>query len=104
MGGIMSREPGAVEKCAAGALWTSALLLLAGVLVWSAWDTRGEVAGLELRRNALQREVERAQRENQALRDEIRALEEDPVYVESLLRRQRRAGPGERILPPLGGR
>lgn len=100
----MNREPGTVEKCATGALWTSAVLLLAAVLAWSAWDARGEVAALERRRDALRREVDRAREENGSLRDELRALKEDPVYVESLLRRQRRAAPGERILPPFGGR
>ena len=41
-------------------------------------------------------EIERLRRTNQALRDEIRALDSDPVYVESLLRRWKMIGPSER--------
>jgi cell division protein FtsB len=45
---------------------------------------------------AMDREIERLRRTNQALRDEIRALDSDPVYVESLLRRWKMIGPSER--------
>jgi len=44
----------------------------------------------------MDREIERLRRANQALRDEIRALDSDPVYVESLLRRWKMIGTSER--------
>jgi cell division protein FtsB len=47
---------------------------------------------------ALDRELQRMKRANQALRDEVRALEADPVYVESLLRRWKMVGPSERVV------
>ena len=47
---------------------------------------------------AMDREIERLRRANQALRDEIRALDSDPVYVEALLRRWKMVGPSERIV------
>ena len=47
---------------------------------------------------AIDREVARLRRANQALRDEIRALDSDPVYVESVLRRWKRVAPSERIV------
>ena len=40
----------------------------------------------------------RLRRGNQSLRDEARALESDPVYVEALLRRWKMIGPSERIV------
>jgi hypothetical protein len=83
---------------ARGAAWTLAVAALAGVLVFQAVRARGEAADLRARGRALDREIERLQRGNQALRDELRALETDPLYVESLLRRWGRAGGRER--PP----
>ena len=100
----MNENQASVVRHVTGALWALAVLMLAGVLSWSAWSARAEVSGLEQRRDALQREVDRARGENRTLREELRALEEDPVYVESLLRKRKRAAPGERILPPTGGR
>jgi len=47
---------------------------------------------------AIDRETARLRRANQALRDEIRALDSDPVYVESVLRRWKRVAPSERIV------
>jgi len=47
---------------------------------------------------AIDREIARLRRANQALRDEIRALDSDPVYVESVLRRWKRVAPSERIV------
>jgi hypothetical protein len=47
---------------------------------------------------AMDREIGRLRGANQALRDEMRALDSDPVYVESLLRRWKMIGPSERIV------
>jgi len=47
---------------------------------------------------ALDREIGKLKSANQALRDEMQALEADPVYVESLLRRWRLVGPAERVV------
>ena len=92
----------AVRRAVLGLRLTAllALLVLATVLVLSAWDARREATGLERRRATLDREVARAREENRSLREELRALREDPVYVESLLRGRLRAAPGERILAP----
>jgi cell division protein FtsB len=78
------------------ALWSAALLLLGAVLVAQAGRSGGESAVLSARAAALDREIEGMRRRNQALRDEVKALETDPVYVEALLRRWKRVGEGER--------
>jgi hypothetical protein len=79
-------------------LWGFSLGLLALVLVAHAVRAQGEGVELERRSAALGRDLERVRRDNQALRDELRALETDPVYVESLLRRWKMAGRGERVV------
>ena len=73
--------------------------LLAGLAVALAAQAAGarrerEVVAREAA--AMDREIERLRRTNQALRDEIRALDSDPVYVESLLRRWKMIGPSEK--------
>jgi len=80
------------------ALWAASLGLLGLALVAHAVRAGKEGAELERRSAALARETDRVRRDNQALRDEVRALEGDPVYVESLLRRWKMAGRGERVV------
>jgi cell division protein FtsB len=53
---------------------------------------------LERRSAALDAEIGRTRAENRALKDELQALEADPTYIESLLRRWRMAGPRERLI------
>lgn len=80
------------------ALWVSAVALLGLTLASQAVRAGREGAELERRSVALGREIDGVRRENQALRDELRALDNDPVYVETLLRRWKMAGRGERVI------
>jgi hypothetical protein len=98
---IMRLVRGLWERYSGGAgraLWLGSLVSLA--LALSIHGARAEKEGLELgrRSDALGREIDRVRRDNQALRDELRALETDPVYLESLLRRWKMAGRGERVV------
>jgi hypothetical protein len=80
------------------ALLTAAAGLLAGILALQGWRARADGAELDRRSAALDREIGRMKRENQAMRDELKALETDPVFVESLLRRWKLAAPDERLI------
>ena len=75
---------------------TAALVGLACVLAAQAAGSRREREAVAREAAAMDRDIERLRRTNQALRDEIRALDSDPVYVESLLRRWKMIGPSER--------
>lgn len=83
---------------AGSALWGVAVGLLAAALAAHALRAGREGMELERRSASIGREIDRVRDGNRSLRDELRALESDPVYVESLLRRWRMAGPGERIV------
>jgi len=74
----------------------AALAGLACVLAAQAAGSRREREAVAREGAAMDREIERLRRANQALRDEIRALDSDPVYVESLLRRWKMIGTSER--------
>ena len=76
----------------------AALAGLAVVLAAQAAGARREREVVARESAAIDREVARLRRANQALRDEIRALDSDPVYVEAVLRRWKRVGPSERII------
>lgn len=88
---------GLAERAGAAA-WAVVPGLLALALAAHAVRAGQEGSDLERRSAALAAQIERVRRENQAHRDELRALENDPVYLESLLRRWRMAGPGERVV------
>lgn len=92
--GLWERLSGPVGRV----LWSGSLTLLGLAFAMHAARAQGEGAELERRSGALQREIERVRRDNQSLRDELHALEADPVYVESLLRRWKMAGRGERVV------
>ena len=47
-----------------------------------------EVRRLEMRSDALSREIERLRAENKALDGELRSLREDPVYLEKVARQK----------------
>ena len=81
-----------VRNCA-GAV---ALGALAFLLAAQAAGARRERESVLRESAAMDREIDRLRRGNQALRDEARALESDPVYVEALLRRWKMIGPSER--------
>jgi cell division protein FtsB len=74
----------------------AALAGLAVLLAAQAAGARREREVVAREGAAIDREIARLRRANQALRDEIRALDSDPLYVESLLRRWKRVGPSER--------
>ena len=76
----------------------AATLLLAAGLAGAAAKSAREGVDLARRVRALDADLVRARAENAALREEVRALESDPVYLEALLRSWRRAGAGERVL------
>lgn len=82
-----------------GARNVAGAALLAGLAVALAAQAAGarrEREAVAREAAAMDREIERLRRTNQALRDEIRALDSDPVYVESLLRRWKMIGPSEK--------
>jgi len=83
---------------ARNAAGVAALAGLAVLLASQAANARREREVVARQGAALDREIERMKRANQALRDEVRALEADPVYVESLLRRWKMVGPSERVV------
>lgn len=89
---------GEALRSAWGLVWGMTLAALAGALVTLAARAPQETAELERRSQELDREMDRVRRANQAMADEVQALETDPVYVETLLRRWKRAGAGERIV------
>jgi hypothetical protein len=83
----------------AGGAGAALLLALAGAgLAAAAAGSAREGVELQRRSRALDAEIRRARAGNEALRQEVRALEGDPVYLESLLRGWRRAGTGERVV------
>jgi len=81
-----------------GLVWGVSVAMLGGALLVLAARAPQEIAELTRRSGDLDREIERVKRSNQGMADELHALETDPVYVEALLRRWRRAGAGERIV------
>jgi hypothetical protein len=81
---------------ARNAAGVAALAGLAVLLAAQAAGARREREVVAREGTAIDREIARLRKANQALRDEVRALESDPVYVESLLRRWKRVGPSER--------
>lgn len=74
------------------AVWGVAVAVLAGVLASEAWRARGEVRSLARQRAALEARLREDRARNGRLRAELEALEHDPVYVESLLRRWKMNG------------
>jgi cell division protein FtsB len=79
-------------------IWALALGLLGLVLAGEAWRAREDGARASRQEASVAREIERLRKENAALREEMRALDSDPAYLEALLRRWKRAGPGERLV------
>jgi hypothetical protein len=94
LGSGAARAAGLAGRAAAAV----SVLLLGGLLAARAADARKERAALERRHAAADRDLERARRRSRSMKDELRALEQDPAYVESLLRRWKRTAPSEKIV------
>jgi len=94
--GLWRARAGNWLRSARNVVGAAALAGLACLLATQAAGARREREAVAREGAALDRDVERLRRTNQALRDEIRALDSDPVYVESLLRRWKMVGPSER--------
>ena len=85
----------------AGARKIAGIALLAGLalmLAAQAAGARREREAVLKQSSTMDREIDRLRRANQSLREEARALESDPVYVEALLRRWKMIGPSERVV------
>lgn len=96
--GIVRERASSWVRGARNVAGTLALAGLAVALAGQAAGARREREGVARQGRAMDLEIERLRRANQALRDEIRALDQDPVYVESLLRRWKMVGPSERVV------
>ncbi len=96
--GLFRGPSPAVGEQARAVLWGAVLAVLGGLLASQAWRGRAEAAEVQRQSSALDRQIARMKGANQAMREEVRALESDPVYIESVLRRWKRAGTGERTV------
>jgi septal ring factor EnvC (AmiA/AmiB activator) len=96
--GRLKVSAGAGLAVARKVIGTAALAGLAVLLAAQAASARRERETVARECATIDRDIDRLKRANQALRDEIRALEADPVYVEALLRRWKRVGPSERVV------
>ena len=94
----LKRAVAAWSKPFGGLVWGAALGLLGLVLAVQAWRSYGEVRELSRRQAHLERRVERIKGENRALQEELKALETDPLYVESVLRGRKMVRAGERLV------
>ncbi len=72
------------------------VLVIGAALLAGAWNAHRDAVRQGSRGASSEREIERLKGENDALRSEIRALEEDPIYVESVLRDRKMLEPGEK--------
>ena len=96
--GLFRARAGSWMACARNGVGAVALGALALLLAAQAAGARMERDAVRRESAAMDREIDRLRRANQSLRDEARALESDPVYVEALLRRWKMIGPSERIV------
>ncbi len=96
--GALRERAGAWLRSARNAAVVAGLTGLAVVLAAQAASARRDREAVAREGAAMDREIERLRRANQAMKDEVRALESDPVYVESLLRRWKMVGPSERVV------
>lgn len=96
--GLLKVRAGEWLVAARNVAGTAVLTGLAVLLAAQAAGARREREVVAREGAALDREIARLKTANQSLRDEIKALDSDPVYVESLLRRWKMVGPSERIV------
>ncbi len=74
------------------------LSLLGIALGWDLWEARQETEVSFREWREADRDLERLLEENRRLERELQALQNDPVYIESVLRQWKMAHPGETIL------
>ena len=74
-------------------LWGGLAAALAISLVVKAVDAHGRNAAVHRRLKATQDELDRIQRDESRMRAELKALNEDPLYLESVLKRPAAGGP-----------
>jgi len=79
-------------------LWGTLAAALAVSLVVKAVDAHGRNAALHRRLTATQLEVERIRGDQSRMRAELRALNDDPLYVESALKRAPAGTPREPVV------
>ena len=79
-------------------LWGTLAAALAVALVVKAADAHGRNAGLHRRLKATQVELERVRGDQSRMRAELRALNEDPLYLESVLKRSPAGPPREPVV------
>ena len=85
-------------KRVVGFLLVGFLLSLGAALVLDLWEARKETEKSYQEWKQVNRELERLLEENRQLEKELYALQNDPVYIESVLRQWRMARPGETVL------
>ena len=81
-----------------GLLWGALAGALAISLVVKAVDAHGRNAGLHRRIQATEVELDRTRRDEGRMRAELKALNEDPLYVESVLKRSAAGMPKEPVV------
>ena len=74
------------------------LLSLGAALIWDLWEARKETEKSYREWKQADRELEHLLEENRQLEKELYALQNDPVYIESVLRQWKMARPGETVL------
>ncbi len=81
-----------------GLLLVGFLFSLGAALSWDLWKARKDTEKSYREWKQVDRELERLLEENRQLEKELYALQNDPVYIESVLRQWRMARPGETVL------
>tara|TARA_Y100000588_G_scaffold336794_1_gene377825 strand:+ start:193 stop:492 length:300 start_codon:yes stop_codon:yes gene_type:complete len=74
------------------------LLFLGVALGWDLWEARKDTETSYREWKQADQELQRLLEENRRLGKELYALQNDPVYIESVLRQWRMARPGETVL------
>ena len=79
-------------------LWGTLAGTLAISLVAKAVDAHGRNAGIHRRLKATQAELDRVRSDESRMRAELKALGEDPLYLESVLKRPPAGQPREPVV------
>ncbi|HZL72223.1 MAG TPA: hypothetical protein VFC86_07175 [Planctomycetota bacterium] len=81
-----------------GLMWGTLAGILAISLVVKAVETHGRNAGLHRRLKATEAELDRIQADEARMRAELKALSEDPLYLESVIQRPPAGPPGAPVV------